>query len=221
MSNTSRIVRKQVSRIHHEDTTNTKQTVNALCAERLSISFFVCFVCFVVNPSCRRARANAETSQWGRTTTVTEKIPTTPRVRKIQRAALTLLVISGAINTMDRAALAVANPLVRQDLGLSIAQMGALPSAFLWAYAFSQLPVGALIDRLGPRKLLAWGLTLWSGAQLLCGFVTSTTQFFFARMLLGVGEAPQFPTAGRVVRDWFAVRDRGLATGIFTCASTL
>jgi sugar phosphate permease len=152
---------------------------------------------------------------------VTEKIPVTPRVRKIQRAALTLLVIGGAINTMDRAALAIANPLIRHDFGLSIAQMGALLSAFLWAYAFSQLPVGVLIDRFGPRKLLAWGLVLWSGAQMLCGFVTGMTQFFIARLLLGIGEAPQFPSAGRVVRDWFAVRDRGLATGIFNGSSTL
>jgi sugar phosphate permease len=150
-----------------------------------------------------------------------ETTPATPRVRKMQRAALILLVIGGSINTMDRAALAIANPLVRHDFGLSIAQMGALLSAFLWAYAFSQLPVGVLIDRFGPRKLLACGLALWSGAQMLCGFVTGMTQFFAARLLLGIGEAPQFPSAGRVVRDWFAVRDRGLATGIFNGSSTL
>lgn len=46
-------------------------------------------------------------------------------------------------------------------------------------------------------------------------------QLFAARLLLGIGEAPQFPSAGRVVRDWFALRERGLATGIFNGASTL
>jgi len=97
----------------------------------------------------------------------------TPRVRHIQRAALTLPVIGGAINTMDRAALAIANPLVRHEFNLSVAQMGLLLSAFLWTYAFSQLPVGALIDRLGPRRLLAVGLALWSGAQALCGLRSS------------------------------------------------
>jgi sugar phosphate permease len=152
---------------------------------------------------------------------MTQNTPPTPRLRTIHRTALTLLVISGAVSTIDRAALSIANPLVRGEMGLSIAEMGLLLSAFLWAYAFSQLPVGALVDRFGPRKLLTWGLTLWSGAQLLCGLVTTAPLFFAARMLLGVGEAPQFPTAGRVVRDWFAVRDRGMATGIFACASTL
>ena len=83
------------------------------------------------------------------------------------------------------------------------------------------MPTGALVDRLGPRLLLSLGLTLWSGAQVLGGLVTSFGQFFGARILLGVGEAPQFPAAARVVRDWFHPRDRGLATGIFNCASSL
>jgi MFS family permease len=51
--------------------------------------------------------------------------------------------------------------------------------------------------------------------------VHSFGQFFGARILLGIGEAPQFPTGARVARDWFNQRDRGLATGIFNCASSL
>ncbi len=145
----------------------------------------------------------------------------TPRVRSIQRSALTMLVVAGVVNYIDRATLAVANPLIRRDLHLSIADMGYLLSAFLWAYAFAQLPTGAMVDRLGPRRLLTAGLSLWSLAQVLGGFVQSFGQFFSARVLLGIGEAPQFPTGARVARDWFNPRDRGGATGIFNCASTV
>jgi sugar phosphate permease len=145
----------------------------------------------------------------------------TARVKSVQRMALAMLVVAGVINYVDRATLAVANPLIRQDLGLSIADMGYLLSAFLWAYAFAQLPTGAMVDRLGPRLLLTLGLSLWSGAQLLGGLVQGFGQFFGARVLLGIGEAPQFPTGARVVRDWFNAKDRGLATGIFNCASSL
>ncbi len=145
----------------------------------------------------------------------------TPRVAGIQRGALAMLVLAGVVNYIDRATLAVANPLIRADLNISIADMGYLLSAFLWAYAFSQLPTGAMVDKFGPRRLLTVGLSLWSIAQVLGGFVTSFGQFFSARVLLGIGEAPQFPTGARVVRDWFNPRDRGLATGIFNCASTL
>ena len=152
---------------------------------------------------------------------VLEALKATSRVRSIQRAALAMLVVAGVINYIDRATLAVANLLIRQDLGLSIADMGYLLSAFLWAYAFSQLPAGALVDKLWPRLLLSIGLALWSLAQLIAGFVHSFGQFFSARLLLGIGEAPQFPTGARVVRDWFHPRDRGLATGVFNCASSL
>jgi sugar phosphate permease len=144
-----------------------------------------------------------------------------PRVRAIQRTALALVVLGGVVNYIDRATLAVGNPLIRHELGLSAADMGLLLSAFLWAYAFSQLPAGALVDRLGPRRLLAAGMTLWSVAQLLGGLVRSFGEFFAARMLLGAGESPQFPASARIARDWFNVRDRGLATGLWNCSSTL
>src|SRR6202041_441764 len=152
---------------------------------------------------------------------ISEGMTATPRVKSIQRTALAMLVVAGVVNYVDRATLAVANPLIREELGLSIADMGYLLSAFLWAYAFAQLPTGAMVDKLGPRLLLTLGLSLWSFAQLLGGLVQGFGQFFGARLLLGVGEAPQFPTGARVVRDWFNQRDRGLATGIFNCASSL
>lgn len=126
-----------------------------------------------------------------------------PRVRRIQRTALALLLLSGVINYIDRATLSIANPLIRQDLGLSVAEMGLLLSAFLWAYAFAQLPAGALVDRFGARVMLSISLATWSVAQAFGGVVSNFGQFFAARMVLGIGEAPQFPTAAKVVRDWF------------------
>jgi MFS family permease len=147
--------------------------------------------------------------------------PTTPRVRRMQITALTMLVISGAVNYVDRATLAIGNPLIRSDLHLSVADMGLLLSAFLWAYAFAQLPAGGLVDRFGPRRLLGAGILLWSLAQGLTGLCANFGQFVFGRAILGFGEAPQFPTGARVVRDWFNVRGRGLATGVFNCSSTL
>ena len=106
--------------------------------------------------------------------------------------------------------------------GMNVAAvMGLLLSAFLWAYAFAQLPAGGLVDRFGPRRLLGAGILLWSIAQGLTGLCANFGQFVFGRAILGLGEAPQFPTGARVVRDWFNVRGRGLATGVFNCSSTL
>jgi sugar phosphate permease len=144
-----------------------------------------------------------------------------PRIKRIQRTALTLLVVAGCVNYIDRAALSIGNVLIRRDLGVSVADMGLLLSAFLWAYAFAQLPAGGMVDRFGPRRLLTAALGLWSLAQALAGLVTGFGQFVVVRAVLGLGEAPQFPSSARVVRDWFGGRDRGTATGIWNCSSTL
>jgi MFS family permease len=147
---------------------------------------------------------------------------TTPsRIGSIQRTALTLLVFAGTLNYIDRATLAIANPLIRRDMGLSIADMGLLLSAFLWAYAFFQLPGGVLVDRVGPRRLLTAGLVVWSVAQAAAGFVGSFWQFSIARVFLGLGEAPMFSSCVRVVRDWFSPRQRGLGMGICNTTSSL
>jgi MFS family permease len=144
-----------------------------------------------------------------------------PQMRRMQRIALVMLVVSGAVNYLDRSALAIANPQIRQELNLNATEMGVLLSAFLISYAFCQLPAGLLVDRVGPRKLLGAGLAVWSLAQTVAGFVTTFSQFWWARVFLGMGEAPQFPTGARVVSDWYNVRDRGLPTGIFNSASSV
>lgn len=147
--------------------------------------------------------------------------PPSGRVRRMQWIALTLLVVTGAINYLDRSTLSVANSAVSQEMGLSKTEMGFLLSVFSFSYAFAQLPVGFLIDRIGPRRLLAAGLFVWSVAQGAAGFVTSYAQFVAARVVLGIGEAPQFPTGAKVVSSWFAPRERGFPTGIYNSASTI
>jgi MFS family permease len=143
------------------------------------------------------------------------------RIRSIQRWSVILLVVGGALNYIDRATLSVANKLIQDDLGIPVAKMGLLLSAFLWAYAIAQLPVGGLIDRYGPRRLLGLGLFSWSVAQAAGGLVMNFGSFIAARFALGVGEAPLFPGGARVVRDWFGVRERGFATGLLQSASSL
>jgi MFS family permease len=143
------------------------------------------------------------------------------RARFMRNISVGLLVLSGVINFMDRFSLSIANPLIRKDLGLSISEMGVLLSAFLWAYALAQLPVGALVDRFGPKRLLALGMIVWSVAQSAGALVAGFGQFYIARFMLGVGEAPQYTVGVRVVRDWFQLRERGLPTGIFLCSTAL
>ncbi len=140
------------------------------------------------------------------------------QLKSAQRYGLTLVFIIGVLNYMDRGTLSVANPLIRHDLGVSIAEMGVLLSAFLWPYAFFLLPSGGLVDRFGPRRVLCASLLVWSLAQAAAGFVTGLGQFIVARAALGVGEAPTFPAFARMVRDWYHSRDQASAVGIWNAS---
>ncbi|HEY4172918.1 MAG TPA: MFS transporter [Rhodopila sp.] len=150
-----------------------------------------------------------------------ERVPCTRRVRTIQNTSLLLIFIICVVSYMDRGTLSVANPLIRNELGLSVAEMGVLLSAFLWPYAFTLLVAGAIVDRGKPRRVLTVSLIVWSIAQGAAGFIGSYAQFLAARALLGVGEAPMFPTAARVVKDWYHESDQALGVGIWNGAPSL
>ena len=150
-----------------------------------------------------------------------ERAVRTPRIRTIQNSSLTLIFLICLLNYMDRGTLSVANPLIRKELGLSISQMGVLLSAFLWPYAFTLLVAGGLVDRWRPRRMLTTAMIVWSIAQGIAGFIVSYGQFLAARALLGIGEAPMFPTAARVVKDWYHEGDQALGVGIWNGAPAL
>lgn len=145
----------------------------------------------------------------------------TAKLRRAQQAALILLVLAGLINSLDRSTLAIANSSITAEMGLTASEMGWLLSAFSLPYAFAQLPMGVLLDRLGARIALGLGILLWSLAQLAGGFVRGLNQLFAARVVLGIGEAPQFPAAAKVVSEWFAVKERGRPTGIIVASTTI
>src|SRR5271156_2267664 len=76
-----------------------------------------------------------------------------------------LLTAVGTLFIIDRSTLAIANHNVSSDLHLSPTEMGLLLSSFSLAYAFSQLPLGILLDRIGARVVLGAGILVWAVTQ--------------------------------------------------------
>lgn len=147
--------------------------------------------------------------------------PKSARLRRVQWIAVGFLMTAGIINYVDRSALSIANTAIRNEMVLSPSEMGMVLSAFSLAYAFAQLPTGALLDKLGSRIMLGAGMFFWSVAQILCGLVNNATQLIVARAVLGVGEAPQFPAGAKVVSEWFNIGERGKPTGMIVASSCI
>jgi MFS family permease len=118
------------------------------------------------------------------------------------------------INYVDRGTLAMAAPLIRGDLHIDDAQMGALLSAFFWTYATMQIPVGWLAERYGAHRVLAAGLMLWAVATMLMGTVHSFAALVVLRLLLGLGESAGFPCVSKLLALVVPPKGLGTANGI-------
>src|SRR5437762_2497715 len=89
------------------------------------------------------------------------------------KGILVLMVVSVAINYIDRTSLSTAAPLLGReaDLAISPAKMGVLLSAFFWTYSCLQLVSGWLVDRYGVRWVMAIGFLIWSAATAATGLL--------------------------------------------------
>ena len=125
-----------------------------------------------------------------------------------------LLFGASLINYVDRVNLSVAAPAIAKDFGWNPATMGILLSSFLWTYSAALIPVGWLTDKLGARKMNALAISFWSTAGMCTGLATGFWMMLTSRLALGLGEAPTLPSALKVVRQWFTIQERGLATAL-------
>jgi ACS family glucarate transporter-like MFS transporter len=143
---------------------------------------------------------------------------TPTRARYVVTAfAVTLAVIT----YIDRVGIAVAVPLIRDELQLSTIQMGWALSAFGWAYAVFEIPGGWLGDRIGPRRVLMRIVIWWSFFTAATGWVWNASSLILTRALFGAGEAGAFPNLTRVFTTWLPVKERERAQALLWLATRI
>jgi ACS family hexuronate transporter-like MFS transporter len=131
------------------------------------------------------------------------------------RIAILLCLIT-TINYIDRQALSVAAPVLRGEFSISDIEYGWITAAFLGAYAIGQLITGPIIDRLGTKKAFSLAVIVWSIAAMMHALGRGFLSFLSLRVLLGIGEAANFPAASKAIAEWFPRSERSMAFGILT-----
>ncbi|WP_413727800.1 MFS transporter [Sodalis sp. RH19] len=132
-----------------------------------------------------------------------------------------LLFAAGMLNYLDRAALSVMAPLIKQDLHIGDAQMGILFSFFFVGYCLFCFIGGWGADRFGPRRVYAWAAGFWS---FFCGATALATGFghlLIVRILFGIGEGPMGTTTNKSISNWFPRREVGRAVGFTNAGQPL
>lgn len=138
---------------------------------------------------------------------------------KFRHTAVVWLVIGGIINYVDRSSLSITAPAMVRDLGLSMTQIGLMGTVFAWCYAVAQIPTGWISDRVNARIVFAVSLLVWSAATMATGFFSALWVILACRAVLGIAEAPCWPTATKIISFWYPREERGVAIGIFTSSA--
>jgi MFS transporter, ACS family, D-galactonate transporter len=133
--------------------------------------------------------------------------------------ALALLVVSVAINYIDRGNLSIAAPMLKDELGISAARLGILLSAFFWTYAAFQIVSGWLVDRFEVSTVIAGGFLLWSAATAATGLVQGFASLLILRLLLGIGESVAYPCYSKILARHFPEHQRGVANSLIDAGS--
>lgn len=132
---------------------------------------------------------------------------------------LALLFLVTIINFVDRQALAVLGNDITDEFKLSNTDFGTIVSWFRFGMMLGEFPMGWLMDRVGVRVGLAFAVLWWSVGNGLHAISSSIWHFRIFRFWLGTGECGNYSGGNKLVANWFPVRERAFAIGVFNSAS--
>ena len=106
-----------------------------------------------------------------------------------------LMFASTVLNYMDRQAIALVGPQIKERFVLDNAGFGWVLAAFQLTYAFFQWPAGYVVDRWDVRRTYAGAVLWWSLAGIATAFAPTLGILMVFRALLGMGESFNWPCA--------------------------
>ena len=125
-----------------------------------------------------------------------------------------IVFISYLVAFADRSNIGVAAPLIARDLALDMRVIGTLLSAFFWGYVLTQIPGGALAQRVGPKRVVGFALITTGIAACLTGVISNLHALLFVRVLLGIAEGVIWPSLAVLFVQWFPGEERGRAVSV-------
>ena len=134
---------------------------------------------------------------------------------------ITLIFIATVINYIDRTAFALLWPEMGEDLGMDNSDYALMLNIFMLTYAASKFLSGRLYDKIGTRIGFVLSIVVWSAAAAFHAVARGVATLSIARGLLGLGEAGLWPGAVKSNGEWFPVKQRALAQGIFNSGASI
>ncbi|HET9657118.1 MAG TPA: MFS transporter [Kineosporiaceae bacterium] len=110
------------------------------------------------------------------------------------------------VAVLNRTSFGVAGLLAAQRFGVSASLLAGFTVLQLLVYAGLQIPVGMMLDRFGPRRLVATGAVVMACGQFVLALTQDLGPAYAGRALVGAGDAMTFISVLRLVAAWFPPR---------------
>jgi len=130
-----------------------------------------------------------------------------------------LVCLATVINYIDRSALGIMWPEMQKDLGLTEDHYANIINVFTITYAAGKFISGKIYDKVGTKIGFVLSIFFWSLASVLHFFAKGAASLSIFRGLLGVAEAGNWPGAVKNNAEWFPIKERVIAQGIFNAGA--
>jgi MFS family permease len=141
--------------------------------------------------------------------------------RRISRRILPLILAGYIIAYIDRVNVGFAKLQFLQDLSFSDAVYGLGAGLFFAGYLLFEVPSNFLLERIGARATMTRIMILWGSISVGMAFISSPTEYYVMRFLLGAAEAGFFPGIILYLSYWFPAHRRGRITTTFTMGASI
>lgn len=115
----------------------------------------------------------------------------------------------------------IVNPAVKQDIGLTVAQVGIVAAVYTWVFALCQFFSGALLDRFGARRVLLPAILFVCTGVFIFANATSFGMLLVSQIFIAIGACTGFVGAGYVGGKWFGMAKFSFMFGLVQFAASL
>ncbi|MDB4010343.1 MFS transporter [Polaribacter sp.] len=143
------------------------------------------------------------------------------KIKGLRWWIIALIFIATVINYIDRTAFALLWPEMGKDLGMDNSDYAIMLNVFMATYAAGKFLSGKLYDKIGTRLGFTVSIIVWSLASAFHAFARGIITLSIFRGLLGLGEAGNWPGAVKSNGEWFPVKQRAIAQGIFNSGASI
>jgi MFS family permease len=116
---------------------------------------------------------------------------------------------------------AIVNSNVQKDIGLTISQVGTIAAVYTWAFAICQFFGGALLDRLGSRKVLPVSIALVTIGIFVFANANNYAMLLLSQVIIAIGSCTGFVGAGYIGGQWFGMAKFSFMFGLVQVVAAL